>query len=211
MQPTVLNNNSSKIDHLLKAFSFAVQRRREHLGITQEELAHRCGLHRTYISDIERGGRNLSFKNLSRLAKGLEVSISTLVRWTELNGSMDLETTEAELRDYFHNAPCGYGVFDEGGNIVQINDTLLSWLGYSRQDLQGKNGSFLVSPDNQKELARLLEDLKASGQAGNVSLNMICQNGSVIPVLLNASAITNGAGELIKSKAVICKIVEDKN
>lgn len=73
-----------RIDHpLLLAFCQAVQERREHLGISQEEVAHRAGLHRTYISDVERGARNLSLKNIGRLADALEISVSALMRSAE--------------------------------------------------------------------------------------------------------------------------------
>jgi transcriptional regulator with XRE-family HTH domain len=59
-------------------FGHAVRKRRQELGISQEELAARAELHRTYIGDIERGARNLSLENIEKLAKALEVSISTL-------------------------------------------------------------------------------------------------------------------------------------
>jgi transcriptional regulator with XRE-family HTH domain len=73
-----------RIDHpLLLAFCKAVQERREHLGISQEEVAHRAGLHRTYISDVERGARNLSLKNIGRLADALEIPVSALMRSAE--------------------------------------------------------------------------------------------------------------------------------
>ena len=48
------------------------------MGISQETLAERADLHRTYISDLERGQRNPSLKTILRLAHALEVSISTL-------------------------------------------------------------------------------------------------------------------------------------
>jgi transcriptional regulator with XRE-family HTH domain len=70
-------------DPLLAAFCQSVQERREDLGLSQEELASRAGLHRTYISDIERGSRNLSLKSLNRLAAALEISVSTLIRSAE--------------------------------------------------------------------------------------------------------------------------------
>ena len=47
--------------------------------ISQEELADLCGLHRTYISDIERGNRNVSIDNIERIAKGLGVKASALL------------------------------------------------------------------------------------------------------------------------------------
>jgi len=48
------------------------------LGITQEELAGRSGLHRTYITDIERDARNPSLESIHKLAEALDVSMSTL-------------------------------------------------------------------------------------------------------------------------------------
>ncbi len=59
-------------------FGLAVRKRRSELNISQEELAARCDLHRTYVADIERGSRNLSLFNIEKIAKGLGVSISEL-------------------------------------------------------------------------------------------------------------------------------------
>ncbi len=64
-------------------FGYAVKIRREELGLTQEDLADRAGIHRTYLSDIERGSRNVSLINIERLATGLAVSISGLFRLVE--------------------------------------------------------------------------------------------------------------------------------
>jgi len=66
-----------KID-VKKQFGAAIRLYRDKLGISQEELAARAGLHRTYISDVERGARNVSLESIHRLAEALEVSLSTL-------------------------------------------------------------------------------------------------------------------------------------
>ena len=63
---------------ITKRFGDAVRKRRSELGISQEELAHRCNLHRTYIGDIERGERNVSLKNIEKLAVALQIRISVL-------------------------------------------------------------------------------------------------------------------------------------
>lgn len=60
------------------AFGKAVRHYRERLGISQEELAIRCGLHRTYISDIERGHRNVGLINIEAIANGLSISLEEL-------------------------------------------------------------------------------------------------------------------------------------
>lgn len=53
-------------------------------GLSQEELADKCKLHRTYISDVERAQRNISIDNIGKIALALEVPASRL-----LEGSHD--------------------------------------------------------------------------------------------------------------------------
>ncbi len=59
-------------------FGAAVKGRRLHLGLTQEELAARAELHRTYVTDIERGARNLSLESIDKLARALQMTIAEL-------------------------------------------------------------------------------------------------------------------------------------
>ena len=61
-----------------KHFGDTVRGLRKKLGITQEELFKRAGLHRSYISDLERGARNISLKSVERLADALGTSVSGL-------------------------------------------------------------------------------------------------------------------------------------
>jgi CheY-like chemotaxis protein/DNA-binding XRE family transcriptional regulator len=56
-----------------------VRRWRQQLGITQEELAWRADLHRTYIADIERGARNVTLQSIASLAKALQLTIGDLL------------------------------------------------------------------------------------------------------------------------------------
>ncbi len=60
-----------------------VRKRRLALNLSQEELANRAGVHRTYLSDIERGSRNITITVLNRLADAMEVKVSRLFRLTE--------------------------------------------------------------------------------------------------------------------------------
>jgi transcriptional regulator with XRE-family HTH domain len=64
-------------------FGFAVKVRREALGLTQEDLSDKAQIHRTYLSDVERGGRNLSLVNIERLAAALSLSLSEMFRLVE--------------------------------------------------------------------------------------------------------------------------------
>ena len=60
-------------------FGHAIRRQRSRLGITQEELSQRSGLHRTYIASVERGARNPTLKSVLRIAEGLEISAGDLL------------------------------------------------------------------------------------------------------------------------------------
>jgi transcriptional regulator with XRE-family HTH domain len=57
-----------------------IRTRREAIGKSQERLADACGLHWTFVGQVERGRRNLSFHNLLRLAAGLDIDAAELVR-----------------------------------------------------------------------------------------------------------------------------------
>lgn len=74
--------NRSKPD-IRERFGFAVKARREDLGLTQEDLADKAGIHRTYLSDVERGTRNLSLINIERLAAALDFPMSELFQMIE--------------------------------------------------------------------------------------------------------------------------------
>jgi len=56
-----------------------VRRLREAQGLSQEELAHRAGLHRTYVSQIERAVKNVTVVKLDQIARALDVPLADLV------------------------------------------------------------------------------------------------------------------------------------
>ena len=61
-----------------RLFGAEVKRRRTGLGMSQEQLAERADLHRTYVSDVEGGKRNPSLASIGRLAKALGTSLATV-------------------------------------------------------------------------------------------------------------------------------------
>ncbi len=68
---------------ILRAFGEALRARREALSLSQEELAFRSEVHRTYISELERGIKNPSLTTLEKLATALGTTKTVLVRETE--------------------------------------------------------------------------------------------------------------------------------
>jgi transcriptional regulator with XRE-family HTH domain len=64
-------------DRLVVALGQILQEQRLLLGLSQTQLAEASDFHRSYISDVERGYRNISLRNLSRLATALNLPVST--------------------------------------------------------------------------------------------------------------------------------------
>ncbi len=63
---------------IIKVFSSNVRKNRLSLGISQEKLAENCGLHRTYISSVERSQRNVSLENVQKIANALGIDVYKL-------------------------------------------------------------------------------------------------------------------------------------
>lgn len=62
----------------LEKFGEKVREKRLRLGLSQEQLASRAGVHRTYIGMIERAEKNITLENIKKIANALSISISDL-------------------------------------------------------------------------------------------------------------------------------------
>ena len=76
-------NDLNVLGSVLRAF-------REAMGISQEKLAEKSSLHRTYIGSVERGERNPSFNSLNRILKSLNIS------WSDFGANLDTEFMKKE-------------------------------------------------------------------------------------------------------------------
>jgi transcriptional regulator with XRE-family HTH domain len=71
----------NKTSDILANLGASIARRRGELSLSQEELATKSGVHRTYISDVERGVRNISVLTLERIANALDIRVGALFVW----------------------------------------------------------------------------------------------------------------------------------
>ena len=65
---------------ILIKFGQKVRERRAELGLSQEELASRAGVHRTYIGMIERAEKNITLENIEKISKALKLNIDDLMK-----------------------------------------------------------------------------------------------------------------------------------
>ncbi len=74
-------------DEIQVRYGITLRKLRTQKSISQEEFADLCGLHRTYISDIELGKRNVSLENIDRIAIALGMSLSDFFKEVESDAS----------------------------------------------------------------------------------------------------------------------------
>lgn len=71
-------------DPALVALGAAIRRSRLALGVSQEELAHRTAIDRSYMSSIERGGQNPGVMSIIRIARAMDMTMTELMAEAEL-------------------------------------------------------------------------------------------------------------------------------
>lgn len=65
---------------ILKIFAYNVQHLRKEKKLSQEKLAEKAGLHRTYIGMIERSEKNITLLNIEKIAKALDTTVPELLK-----------------------------------------------------------------------------------------------------------------------------------
>jgi transcriptional regulator with XRE-family HTH domain len=66
------------MSNISKIIGERIKNQRNQLGLTQEELAAKCGLHNTYIGQLERGEKNATLESIEKVVQGLGTSFETL-------------------------------------------------------------------------------------------------------------------------------------
>jgi len=90
-----------------------------------------------------------------------------------------------ELLNLFDNAPCGYHSLDAHGYFVNINKTLLGWLGYQKSEVVGKLKFIdLVTEEDQATMEAVSKLLKGKSSEKKIKLNLIKKSGEKFPVVL---------------------------
>jgi PAS domain S-box-containing protein len=122
-----------------------------------------------------------------------------------------LKKSAEEIHDLYNHAPCGYHSLDKDGVFVQINDTELSWLGYSREDMVGKmNFADLLTPESLRTFRAIFPRFKLEGAIQGLEFDLVRKDGTTLPVLLSATVHTDPDGHYRMSRAVVYDITERK-
>jgi PAS domain S-box-containing protein len=111
------------------------------------------------------------------------------------------------IHDLYNNAPCGYHSIDRDGTIVRMNHTELSWLGYSSVEVVGrKNLSDVLTSEGRRAFEERFENFKADGTIQDLEMDMVRKDGSILPVLMNATVVRDHEGNYVMSRATVYDI-----
>ena len=102
-----------------------------------------------------------------------------------------------DLEDLFENAPCGYISAHPDSRIIRVNRTFAAWTGYEREQLIGRRFPDLLNIAGkiyyETHFAPLL---RMQGFFNEVALDLVCADGKLLPVLVNAVERRDSAGGL---------------
>jgi PAS domain S-box-containing protein len=116
-----------------------------------------------------------------------------------------------EIDDLYNNAPCGYHSLDENGVFVRINNTELSWIGYSREEIVNrKKFSDILTCESREILSENFKQLKEQGFLKNQAFEIVSKDGKIIPFLINSSAVMDESGKFIMSRSSVFDITNLK-
>jgi PAS domain S-box-containing protein len=143
------------------------------------------------------------------LAMNLAVMFLTF-RWTYRTASQKNSLEEKiasrtlELEDLYNNAPTGYHSLDKDGIIIQINDTELKWLGYSREEIIGKIHPLqLLTPESKEVFKKSFPKLIESGYIDGVQVEFIRKDGSTFTGLISASVLKDANNQVMMTRSSI--------
>lgn len=123
-----------------------------------------------------------------------------------------LRKSSEEIEDLYENAPCGYHSLDGNGVFVRVNNTELQWLGYTRDELIGKvRISDLYTPRGRKLFESSFEVFKERGYVHDLELEVVRKDGTLINVLLSATAIYGTDGRFLMSRSTMFDITVRKH
>ena len=103
---------------------------------------------------------------------------------------------EDDPQELYDNAPCGYVSTLPDGTIVKVNETLLAWTGYHRDALVGRRRLQELLPPGDRIFyeTHLSPLLRMQGKVREIAVQLLCQSGRRLPVLVNSVLTRDAAG-----------------
>jgi PAS domain S-box-containing protein len=117
--------------------------------------------------------------------------------------------SEAELSDLYANAPCGHYSLDAEGRFVRLNDTMLAWLGCTREEVIGRRAlADFLTPDGGARFAESFDWLKRAGRMEGFECDLVGRSGTTRRLISTASVVQDADGGFAMTRTVSYDISE---
>ncbi len=126
------------------------------------------------------------------------------------NAEQDKKESEERFRLMFTNAPMPYQSLDERGNFLEVNQTFLDVLGYSREELIGRNFGDILHPDWRDHFKENFPKFKAVGEILGVEFEMVKKDGSTILVYFNGKIQRDDQGRFLRTHCIFQDVTKQK-
>ena len=150
-------------------------------------------------------GKKPSYEELETRVKELEKEVARRKRTEE-----DLRVRESEFRLLYKRAPLGFQSLDENGYFIDVNETWLETLGYSREEVVGKSFGDFLHPDFVDHFKENFPRFKAVGQILGIEFEMVKKDGSIIIVSFNGKIVRDEKGQFQKTHCILTDITQRK-
>ena len=122
----------------------------------------------------------------------------------------ELIESKKNNEELYNNAPCGYHSVDAKGRILKINRTEASWLGYTCDELIGRNITDFQATSGLELFDKQFSRFKHEGYIRGIEVELIRKNGAVFTVLLSSLAEYDTEGNFVMSRTTMIDITERK-
>ena len=114
-----------------------------------------------------------------------------------------LERSAREIEDLYNRAPCGYHSLDRDGTILQMNDTELTWLGYTREEVIGHKVREFLSARGKRTFDNNFPEFKRQHRILNLDLEFRRKDGTHLPTVINCIGVLDDQGGFIRSRTTV--------
>lgn len=180
-----MSEKHSRYLEAMKSFGKAVRFYRNKLGLSQEALADRAQLDRSYMSQIERGIKNATLNSIWRISKALEVKPSDLLYLTEELALAGEKTSNHKLASLKAPAAIDQGhkilVVDDDVDICATINTILQSAGFSTADANSGFDAFRML--SSEPIRAVVSDVRMANGNGLELLDAMRKHYPSIPVI----------------------------
>ena len=172
------------------------------------------------LESISREGRLQKFEVKNRKKNGEIINVVISAESIEIHGvryllanviditdrkqaELEAATKAQEIEDLYNQAPCGYHSLDKAGVIVQINDTELGWLGYTREEVVGRKITDFLTPESRDKFAKEFIGYTGADCHLNVDMELVRKDGTMLSVVINATAVRDAQGNFLRTRSTV--------